>query len=504
MSIVVDGIKPLPAVGGYQLEEELGRGTTGAVWRARRPGPIAQVVALKRLRAGVTGDEMTTLLREAEILTRLDHPHIVRVLEVVDDDDGLALVMQYAPGGSLEDLLAERGRLAAGEVVALAAPIADALASAHRRDVLHCDVKPANILFTSDGEPLLSDFGVARRFARPVTADQTVAGTAEYLAPELLDGGRPDARSDVYSLAVVCYEVLAGRRPYAAASPLAVVRAADQGRHAPLGEVPGVPRALASVVERAMARDPAARFASAAELAGALRASVDPEGVAVPGTTAARGKADGGERGTRTFGPRPPRPEPRPRRERHRPRRALVLAGALVALTVAAVSAGPARQLLFGDDDGPVTRAARCPALTPPPLPEGAELFEGDLDGDGCTSFVVRRGDVVEAVVDPTEGQPRVFSLGRPDDTLLLGDWDCDGVDTPGLYRPSTGEVFYFFEWARPGAPVPNAAPLATGQRLAAPEVGDDEQGCQEIVLRGGEMDEQVPGATGPDGSVGA
>jgi serine/threonine protein kinase len=126
----------------------------------------------------------------------------------------VALAMQFAPGGSLADLLAQRGRLAPGQVVAVAAPIAEALASAHRRGVVHGDVKPANVLFTSDGEPLLSDFGVARTLGQ-VTSDQ-VSGTAGYLAPELLDSARPDPRTDVYSLAVVCYQALTGAPPTSA------------------------------------------------------------------------------------------------------------------------------------------------------------------------------------------------------------------------------------------------------------------------------------------------
>ncbi|HEX8804816.1 MAG TPA: serine/threonine-protein kinase, partial [Acidimicrobiales bacterium] len=199
----------MASVGDYELEHQIGAGASGTVWRARRPGPVARTVALKRLRAGSGAVDLARLHREATVLTELDHPHVVRVIEVLDDGDGIALAVQYAPGGSLADLLVERGRLAPGQLVAVAAPVADALASAHRRGVLHGDVKPANVLFTSDGEPLLTDFGVARTLGR-LTSDQ-ISGTAEYLAPELLDGAPPDPRADVYALGVVCYEALAGR-----------------------------------------------------------------------------------------------------------------------------------------------------------------------------------------------------------------------------------------------------------------------------------------------------
>ena len=195
------------------------------MWRARSTDPLARLVALKRVGGAHREDDASRLEREASILAELDHPHIVRVLEVVQDGDGVALAMQFAPGGSLADLLAERGRLTPGQVVAVAAPIADALASAHRRGVLHGDVKPANVLFTSDGEPLLTDFGVARTLDQ-VTSDH-ISGTAEYLAPELLDGAPPDVRADIYSLGVACYEALTGRPPYTGAVPLAVARAAE-------------------------------------------------------------------------------------------------------------------------------------------------------------------------------------------------------------------------------------------------------------------------------------
>ena len=198
--------------------------------------------------------------REATVLTELDHPHVVRVLEVLHDGDGVAIAMQYAPGGSLADLLAERGRLDPGQVVAVAAPVADALASAHRRGVLHGDVKPANILFTSDGEPLLGDFGVARTLGL-VTSEQIV-GTAEYLAPELLDGAHPDPRADVYSLAVVCYQALTGRPPYTrrGAAGGGAGRRRRRAR-APRGRRRH-PRAPGSGRRAGPRRDPARRFAA--------------------------------------------------------------------------------------------------------------------------------------------------------------------------------------------------------------------------------------------------
>jgi hypothetical protein len=438
----------MTSVGDYDLEHQIGAGASGAVWKAHRRGPVTRVVALKRLRAGGGAADLARIRREATVLTELDHPHIVRVLEVVEDGDGVALAMQFAPGGSLEDLLAERGRLAPGQVVAVAAPIAEALASAHRRGVLHGDVKPANVLFTSDGEPLLSDFGVARTLGH-LTSDQ-IAGTAEYLAPELLDGAQPDPSADIYSLGILCYRALVGRPPYTGAVPLAVARAADAGVHEPLDAVPGVPGTLAGVVEQAMDRDPQRRFATADEMARALRVTVPAGEVRAPGPAATRAHEPGDEStgATRTFGPRPPRPAPAAPRK---PRRVPVLAAVgLAAAALLYLVRGP---LAPADDGRPDDRSPDCPATEVPEDGADGQVVEGDVTGDGCTEVGVYRsqslpdGTVAMVLTIPFDGVESRFAMGDAGDQLVLGDWDCDGVDTIGLYRATAGAVQYFDVW---------------------------------------------------------
>ena len=478
------------SVGEYEIEHQIGAGASGTVWRAHHRGPVTRVVALKRLRAGGSPAELSRMRREATVLTELDHPHIVRVLEVVQDGDGVALAMQFAPGGSLADLLAERGRLTPGQVVAVAAPVADALASAHRRGVLHGDVKPANVLFTSDGEPLLTDFGVARTLGQ-VTSDH-VSGTAEYLAPELLDGAQPDLRADIYSLGVLCYEALAGRPPYTGAVPLAVARAADAGVHEPLAAVPGVPDPLARAVERAMARRPDERFASADELARALRTTVPAGEARVPGPATARPPGDGASTGlTRTFGPRPPRPDAEASRGGGRRRLAVLAAVGLVAAGLIALVRGP---LASDDDDG--TAQADCPEVPIPDLGSeapDAQVVEGDVTGDGCTVAGVygRRtltdGSTAMVLSITLDGDPVQIQLGTVGDQLLLGDWDCDEVDTPGVYQAAAGVVQYFDVWpsvtqqAYPPSASEQVAISGTAS-LAAGEGGD----CDRIEVVGG------------------
>jgi len=506
----------MTSVGDYDLEHQIGAGASGTVWKAHRRGPVARVVALKRLRAGGGAADLARMRREATVLTELDHPHVVRVLEVLHDGDGVAIAMQFAPGGSLADLLAERGRLGPGQVVAVAAPVADALASAHRRGVLHGDVKPANILFTSDGEPLLGDFGVARTLGL-VTSEQ-IAGTAEYLAPELLDGAQPDPRADVYSLAVVCYQALTGRLPYRGAAPLAVARAADAGVHERLDDVAGIPEPLARVVEQALDRDPARRFAAADEMARALRTTVPAGDIRVPGS-ASMGRvpadADPGVGLTTTFGPRPPRPEADAPGRRWRVPVTLVAVGLLAAGGVALLR-GP---LSSGDDDAD----SDCPGSGNPAQAATAQVVRGDVDGEGCSVAgvyqpqVLPNGTTGMVLTIPIGGVDKQIGLGEDGDQVVLGDWNCDGVDTPALYRRDAGQVQYFDVWpaVEQRSYEPDAVEdVAAGGDATLEEGSGDDQGCDRVRVSatdsgdsgapGNAVTARVIGATPTAGSASA
>src|SRR5437588_8970331 len=140
---------PRPSLGGFEIERRLATGASGRVYLARQTTSAGRPVALKRLRAPFDTEHAARLRREGEILAALDHPHIVRVYELVPDGDGIALAEQYAPGGSLADRLEDEGRLDPGQLVSIAIPIAEALSHAHRNGVLHRDIKPANVVFTS-------------------------------------------------------------------------------------------------------------------------------------------------------------------------------------------------------------------------------------------------------------------------------------------------------------------------------------------------------------------
>ncbi|MBI2710817.1 MAG: serine/threonine protein kinase [Actinobacteria bacterium] len=536
----------MESVGGYELEALIGRGAAGTVWRAHRPGPVAQAVAVKRARVVPGAAGAARLRDEAAILAELDHPHIVRILDVLEDGDDVAIVMQLAKGGSLRDLLAERGTLGPGQVVALLAPVASALGSAHRNGVLHGDVKPANILFTTDGEPLLSDFGVARNLVTGAGATGQVAGTAAYLDPELLTTGRPEPRNDIYALGVVAYLMLTGHLPHDGPTIEALLLAADQGRHASLRGHHGVPEALGGVVESAIDRSPGRRPATAEDLAHALRSSVAPHLVVLPGTPLRAGEAvppagsphdaaghvDGGSsaalvvarpaervvdadlealvaaevdeegsvpgagrHGTRLFGPRPPGPpEPAPAADR---RGALVAVFATIALLLAGLVWWRARAeptTAVASVDVARRPPTACPELVPVPVPAGARRLRADLRGDGCPVPVVWTGTEMDLSLTPGDRAPRRFDVrrfltrwrsDRLGGQLVFGDWNCDGVESPALYDPGSGAVYYFARIPlddRTGA-IGTEREDRTGLRRGEARVSRRNGGCDEVVV---------------------
>ena len=301
-------------LGAYVLVEVAGRGADSVVHRARQRDRGGRIVAVKRLRVGATPDALDRLRGEAEVLARLAHPAIVPLLDVLHDPDagGVALVLPWAPGGSLEDVLRRDGALPWPRVADVGARLASALATAHAAGVLHRDVKPANVLLGAEDEPRLADFGIARLRA---ASDVDVVGTAEYLDPAVaVDGQPPSPRSDGYALGIVLYRALAGQLPVAGGSPEATVAAAARGVHAPLADLaPDAPPVLVDAIERAMARDPEARFASLQQLQVVLEALVTEH------------EADQWDRLGQQLAPpgsgRRPGPQPPPRRSRtrHRP-----------------------------------------------------------------------------------------------------------------------------------------------------------------------------------------
>ncbi|OLZ66743.1 serine/threonine protein kinase [Streptomyces amritsarensis] len=266
----------------YTAHQILGRGSAGTVWLGEGPdGPVA----VKLLREDLASDQelVGRFVQERSALLGLEHPHVVSVRDLVVDGNDLALVMDLVRGTDLRTRLDRERRLAPEAAVAIVADVADALAAAHAAGVVHRDVKPENVLLDMQGPlgpggshpALLTDFGVAKLIDSPrraqagrATAPTTrIIGTPDYLAPEIVEGLPPRAAVDIYALATVLYELLAGFTPFGGGHPGAVLRRHVTETVVPL---PGIPDELWQLIVQCLAKAPASRL-RASELSVRLR-----------------------------------------------------------------------------------------------------------------------------------------------------------------------------------------------------------------------------------------
>ncbi len=266
-------------IDGYQIIDVLGRGGMGVVYKALDVS-LEKTVALKALDPVQAQDEqfLGRFKVEARTLGRLQHPHIVNVFAFRHVDPHLFIVMEYVDGGNLADLIAERGPIPWREALPLVRQSVEAMAHAHRLQVVHRDIKPRNILLTSAGRVKVTDFGLAK--IQEETADNKgltrtgfTGGTLYYMPPEQLHGlNRVDHRGDIYSLGMTCYELLAGRVPFnKEVSQYEILQSIDTHSFPSLDETAtGVPAPLAQIVMRALAHDPADRFQEMGDMLEAL------------------------------------------------------------------------------------------------------------------------------------------------------------------------------------------------------------------------------------------
>ncbi|MFI9150004.1 serine/threonine-protein kinase [Streptomyces sp. NPDC053367] len=259
----------------YTAHQILGRGSAGTVWLGEGPdGPVA----IKLLREDLASDQelVGRFVQERTALLGLEHPHIVSVRDLVVDGNDLALVMDLVRGTDLRTRLERERRLAPEAAVAIVADVAEGLAAAHAAGVVHRDVKPENVLLDMQGPlgpggahpALLTDFGVAKLIDSPRRTRATkIIGTPDYLAPEIVEGLPPRAAVDIYALATVLYELLAGFTPFGGGHPGAVLRRHVTETVVPL---PGIPEELWALIVQCLAKAPASRL-RASELAARLR-----------------------------------------------------------------------------------------------------------------------------------------------------------------------------------------------------------------------------------------
>ncbi len=266
--------------GRYELTEVLGQGGMGEV-RAARDLRLGRPVAVKTLRPGLAGkgEVRRRFEAEARAAARLAHPNVVAVYDVGEEDGVPFIVMERLPGPGLEREMAT-GPIDPARVREVGTGILAALGAAHAAGIVHRDVKPANVLLAAEGAVKVADFGIAKALDHPdgartaeldLTGDGQLVGTVAYMAPERVGGAPASVQSDLYSVGVIFYEALTGSKPFDADTPISLCFAVHQGTYEPLAaRRPGLDPGLVRVVERAMAKRPEDRFATAAEMAAAL------------------------------------------------------------------------------------------------------------------------------------------------------------------------------------------------------------------------------------------
>jgi WD40 repeat protein len=264
-----------PAIPGFEVLEELGRGGMGVVYKARHVG-LDRVVALKMILAGAHahGSEVVRFQTEARTIARLQHPNIVEVHEVGEHEGKPYLCLEFCAGGSLARKL-NGTPLPAAEAAQLVEVLARATQAAHDRNVIHRDLKPANVLLTEAGTPKITDFGLARQLDdQGQTATGAVLGTPSYMAPEQAGGKTREVGPliDVYALGAILYECLTGRPPFKSATPLdTLLQVADNDPVPPTRLQPKTPKDLETICLKCLQKEPAKRYGSARELAEELR-----------------------------------------------------------------------------------------------------------------------------------------------------------------------------------------------------------------------------------------
>jgi serine/threonine protein kinase len=319
----------------YREIERLGAGGMATVTLAEDT-LLGREVALKRVYS--TGDPQGALRlkREALVGASLNHPNLVSVYDAETEDDGdVVIVMEYVEGETLSDVLKSRGPMAPGEALRVLEGVAAALDAIHARGIVHRDVKPANILLGREGAVKLADLGVADVADRTrITSSGAVVGSFSYMAPEQLNGASPSPGMDVYALAAVAFEMLAGQKARPESNPVALAHAISTQAPPDLRDFsPQAPRAAAAVLQRGMSADPQDRPATPGELVGRLREALAP-GKTQPAPRRARPAPSGGPR------PAPPgrarRPVPPPSRP---PRRTTGMVPVLLLLAALAIGA---------------------------------------------------------------------------------------------------------------------------------------------------------------------
>ncbi len=270
-------------IGRYEIRGILGRGAMGIVYRAYDT-VLERSVALKTHLTTVSEslDLRRRFIAEVKTSSRLNHANIVTVFDAGIETDVPFIAMELVEGMTLEDVLQARGRLPPEEAVAILLRVAEALCYAHRQRIVHRDLKPANILIANDGRAKVTDFGIAKALGITAPATTLLCGTPSHMAPEQIQGGPIDGRVDVFALGVVAYETLTGRSPFGGRDLAQIIHQVIDSDPAPPSEIePSLAKAVDAVIARALAKQPAERYADAEEFVRDLGAAMGTTGVAL-------------------------------------------------------------------------------------------------------------------------------------------------------------------------------------------------------------------------------
>ncbi|MCI0712555.1 MAG: protein kinase [Chloroflexi bacterium] len=266
-------------VGPYKVAGILGKGGMGSVYLGQKGD---QQVAIKVLTSDTLSEDqdlLERLKREGETLRLLNHPNIVKMLEVIEEGGRYSLVLEYVEGGTLHDLLQKRQQLPVPVVLKIALELSDALTRAHHLKVIHRDIKPSNILFARDGTVRLTDFGLARmEHGKALTQSGILVGSVSYLSPEAINGGPPDPRRDIWAFGVVLYEMLAGERPFDSQTMGGIITRIVMNAVPDITQLrPDIPPRLAALTMQMLDKDVEKRISSVRQVAADLETIIREE-----------------------------------------------------------------------------------------------------------------------------------------------------------------------------------------------------------------------------------
>jgi serine/threonine-protein kinase len=257
-------------LGPCRVEERLAAGGMGVVYRARHT-LLDQDVAVKILAPSLAADQeyVTRFFREAGAAGQIDHPNVIRVIDVGKFEDRYYLVMEFVPGDTLDRVIETERRLSLERATKFTREIASGLAAAHRAGIIHRDIKPGNVIVSPDGKPHLTDFGLARHAEnkKGLTVEGTFLGTPEYASPEQVEGKKLDHRTDLYSLGVTYYQLLSGTLPFLGESPMEIAIKRTKEEPRPLeNAMPGADSRACAIVKKLLRPEAGQRYQSATDL----------------------------------------------------------------------------------------------------------------------------------------------------------------------------------------------------------------------------------------------